>query len=59
MDADFRGRGEPVSQKRELAQKIEPIDEPMRIVGAAETDSARRANVRKFADRLRRPQGCR
>ena len=57
MDADFSGRGEPASQKREPVQKIDPIDELMRIVGAAETDSAHRANVRKFADRLRRPQG--
>jgi hypothetical protein len=54
-DADFGGRGEPASQKREpaqkiAAQKIDPIDELMRIAGAAETDSAHRANVRKFAE---------
>jgi hypothetical protein len=59
MDADFGGGGETASQKREPAQKIDPIDELMRIVGAAETDSAHRANVRKFADRLRRPRGRR
>ena len=56
MDADFSDREEPASQKSEPAQKIDPIDELMRIVGAAETDSAHRANVRRFADRLRRPR---
>ena len=55
MDADFSEREEPASQKSEPAQKIDPIDELMRIVG----DSAHRANVPKFADRLRRPQGRR
>jgi hypothetical protein len=60
MDADFSGRGEPASQEREPAQKIDPIDELMRIVGAAERETRRTApNAQKFADRLRRPQGRR
>jgi hypothetical protein len=57
--ADFRGRREPASLKREPAQKIDAIDELMRIVAAAEPDLAHRANERNFADRLRRPQGRR
>ena len=59
QDADFRGRAEPASLKREPAQKIDAIDELMRIVAAAGPDLAHRANERKFADRLRRPQGRR
>jgi hypothetical protein len=55
QDADFRGRREPASLKRESAQRIDAIDELMRIVAAAEPDLAHRANERKFADRLRRP----
>jgi len=54
MDADFRYMGEPPTPEREPAQKVDPIDELRRLVGAAEP-----ASERKFADRLRRPHGRR
>ena len=59
MDADFSRKDQPPTPEREPAQKVDQIAELMRIVGAAEPDSPHRADERKFADRLRRPQGRR
>jgi hypothetical protein len=51
MDADFRARGERATPKGELAPKVDPIDELMRIVGEREPEQPPRKNVLAFPRR--------
>ena len=58
MDADFRGRGEPISARArtgaEGSPKVDPIDELMLIVGEQDAKPPpRRAKAPTYSNRLR------
>jgi hypothetical protein len=59
MDADFSSRREPSTPKRQLAEKVDPIDELKRIIGEQETEprTPHRTQATKLSDRRRRPKG--
>jgi hypothetical protein len=45
--------------EKALAERTDPIDEMIRIVGDSVTDPTHQANAPKFPDRRRRPDGRR
>ena len=59
MATDARsGSGKPSAPERESAEKVDPIDELMRIVGEQETDAPtpRRTKATTLSDYRRRPR---
>ncbi len=60
MDAGS-GRGKPSAPERELAEKVDPIDELKRIIGEQDTEppTLRRTKATTLSDHRRRPKGRR